>query len=74
MYTIGEFGAKTGFSTRTLRFYEELGILYPSKRNESGHRLYGLEELAILQRIQSLKFIGYSLQKSKKCSIKKKLP
>ncbi|WP_368655112.1 MerR family transcriptional regulator [Ornithinibacillus sp. 4-3] len=65
MYTIGEFGAKTGFSTRTLRFYEELGILYPSKRNESGHRLYGLEELATLQRIQSLKFIGYSLQEIK---------
>ncbi|WP_152655225.1 MerR family transcriptional regulator [Oceanobacillus sp. CFH 90083] len=65
MYTIGEFGAKTGFSTRTLRFYEELGILYPSKRTESGHRLYGLEELAILQRIQSLKFIGYSLQEIK---------
>ncbi|GGP06900.1 MerR family transcriptional regulator [Oceanobacillus neutriphilus] len=65
MYTIGEFGAKTGFSTRTLRFYEELGILYPGKRNESGHRLYGLEELATLQRIQSLKFIGYSLQEIK---------
>ena len=65
MYTIGEFGAQTGFSTRTLRFYEELGILYPSKRNESGHRLYSLEELTILQRIQSLKFIGYSLQEIK---------
>lgn len=65
MYTIGEFGAKTGISTRTLRFYEEIGILYPSKRNASGHRVYGLEELAILQRIQSLKFIGYSLQEMK---------
>lgn len=65
MYTIGEFGRKTGISTRTLRFYEELGILYPSARNESGHRLYGLDELAKLQRIQSLKFIGYSLQEIK---------
>ncbi|GIO23903.1 MerR family transcriptional regulator [Oceanobacillus sp. J11TS1] len=65
MYTIGEFSAKTGFSSRTLRFYEELGLLYPSKRNESGHRIYGLEELATLQRIQSLKFIGYSLQEIK---------
>lgn len=65
MYTIGEFGAKNVFSTRTLRFYEELGIFYPSERNESGHRLYGLEELAILQRIQLLKFLGYSLQEIK---------
>lgn len=66
MYTIGKFGEKTGLSRRTLRFYEELGILLPGERNESGHRLYGLEELAILQRIQSLKFIGYSLQEIKK--------
>ncbi|GAF66773.1 putative transcriptional regulator [Bacillus sp. TS-2] len=65
MYTIGEFGAKTGLSSRTLRFYEELGILYPKQRNQNGHRLYGLEELATLQRIQSLKFIGYSLQEIK---------
>lgn len=65
MYTIGEFAKNTGFSTRTLRFYEELGLLYPGKRTESGHRLYGLDELAKLQRIQSLKFIGYSLKEIK---------
>ncbi|WP_235792620.1 MerR family transcriptional regulator [Virgibacillus salidurans] len=65
MYTISEFGMKTGISTRTLRFYEEIELLYPSERNTSGHRLYGLSELATLQQIQSLKFIGYSLQEIK---------
>lgn len=65
MYTISEFGMKTGISTRTLRFYEEIGLLYPSDRNTSGHRLYGLSALATLQQIQSLKFIGYSLQEIK---------
>lgn len=50
---------------RTLRFYEEIGLLVPMQKNNSAHRLYGLSELAILQQIQSLKFLGYSLQEIK---------
>lgn len=65
MYTITEFSTKTGVSNRTLRFYEELGLLMPKDRNTSGHRIYGMDELSRLQFIQSLKFIGYSLQEIK---------
>ena len=65
MYTITEFSSKTGVSNRTLRFYEELGLLLPKERNQSGHRIYGMDELSRLQLIQSLKFIGYSLQEIK---------
>lgn len=65
MYTITEFSSKTGVSNRTLRFYEELELLMPKERNDSGHRMYGMEELSKLQFIQSLKFIGYSLQEIK---------
>lgn len=65
MYTITEFSSKTGVSNRTLRFYEELGLLMAKDRNDSGHRIYGMEELSKLQFIQSLKFIGYSLQEIK---------
>ena len=65
MYTITEFSSKTGVSNRTLRFYEELGLMMPKERNDSGHRIYGMEELSKLQFIQSLKFIGYSLQEIK---------
>ncbi|KGA98357.1 MerR family transcriptional regulator [Alkalihalobacillus alcalophilus ATCC 27647 = CGMCC 1.3604] len=64
-YTISEFGRKTGITVRTLRFYEEIGLLIPTEQNQTGHRLYGLVELAKLQQIQSLKFIGYSLQEIK---------
>jgi len=60
--TISEFGRRANVSVRTLRFYDEVGILTPSNYNEAGHRLYGLEELSKLQQIQSLKFIEYSLQ------------
>lgn len=65
MFTISEFGKRARISVRTLRFYEELGLLVPTERNSSGHRLYGLKELAKLQQIQSLKFLGYSLQEIK---------
>ncbi|PAE21070.1 MerR family transcriptional regulator [Bacillus sp. 7504-2] len=65
LYTISEFGQKARITVRTLRFYEELELLIPSQKNSAGHRLYGLEELTKLQLIQSLKFIGYSLQEIK---------
>ncbi|MBW8350652.1 MerR family transcriptional regulator [Bacillus sp. IITD106] len=65
VFTIGEFGRRARITIRTLRFYEELGLLIPQRQNSSGHRLYGLAELAKLQLIQSLKFLGYSLQEIK---------
>ncbi|WP_175640401.1 MerR family transcriptional regulator [Metabacillus schmidteae] len=61
-FTISEFGKRARITVRTLRFYEEIGLLNPTQQNSSGHRLYGLTELAKLQQIQSLKFLGYSLQ------------
>ncbi|WP_010277724.1 MerR family transcriptional regulator [Paenibacillus senegalensis] len=64
-FTIGEFGRKARITVRTLRFYEEIGLLKASKQNESGHRLYGMSELAKLQQIQALKFLGYPLQEIK---------
>lgn len=65
VFTISEFGKRTTTTVRTLRFYEELGLLVPTKRNASGHKLYGFEDLTKLQQIQSLKFLGYSLQEIK---------
>lgn len=57
-FTISEFGKRARITVRTLRFYEELGLLVPAQQNSSGHRLYGLAELAKLQQIQSLKCGG----------------
>lgn len=65
LFTINEFSKRARITVRTLRFYEELGLLVPTEQNSSGYRLYGLKELAKLQQIQSLKFIGYSLQEIK---------
>jgi len=65
VFTVSEFGRRARTTVRTLRFYEKLGLLTPVKKNEFGHKLYGLEDLAKLQQIQSLKFLGYSLQEIK---------
>jgi DNA-binding transcriptional MerR regulator len=63
-FTITEFGRRAR-GTEELPTYIEIGLLVPAQQNSSGHRLYGLEELAKLQLIQSLKFLGYSLQEIK---------
>ena len=59
-YTIGTFSKMTNITTRTLHYYDEIGLL-TANRTESGHRYYTKKELITLQRIVSLKFLGYSL-------------
>jgi DNA-binding transcriptional MerR regulator len=62
-YTIGEFSNKTGISIRTLRYYDEIGLLQPDKDAASGHRIYKYQDILTLQKIMSLKFLGYNLEK-----------
>ena len=60
-WKIGELAKRTGVSIRTLHHYDEIGLLSPSHRTESGHRLYGREEVVRLQQILSLRQMGLSL-------------
>lgn len=48
---IGEVAERTGLTQRTLRFYEEKGLLYPSTRMEGGFRLYSEDDLVRIERI-----------------------
>ena len=58
--------AKTaGITTRTLRHYEQIGLLVPSARTEAGHRRYNAEDVARLYRILSLRRLGLSLDEIK---------
>lgn len=61
-YLIGEFSEMTGISIRTLHYYDEIGLLKPEKHPSSGHRLYSDQDVLTLQKIVSLKFLGYSLE------------
>jgi DNA-binding transcriptional MerR regulator len=65
MYPIGEFAKKTGQTIRTLHYYDEIGILKPSRVSGSGRRFYSEDEIITLQKIVALKFLGFSLEEIK---------
>ncbi|KOS67549.1 MerR family transcriptional regulator [Lysinibacillus contaminans] len=50
-YTIQELAKLSGVSTRTLRYYDEIGLLKPARTNEAGYRFYEQDELDMLQQI-----------------------
>lgn len=60
VHRIGELAEMSGATTRTLRYYEELGLLEPV-RNTSGQRLYGDDAMTRLNFINELKAGGFSL-------------
>lgn len=62
LYTAGEFAKKAGVTIRTIRFYDNKGLLKPSNLTEAGYRLYTDEDFAKLQRILTLKYLGFSLE------------
>ena len=61
MLKIGDLASRSGVSIRTLHHYDEIGLLSPSHRTESGHRVYGREEVVRLQQILSLRQMGFPL-------------
>lgn len=62
VFRIGELAKRTGVSVRTLHHYDAIGLLRPSHRSESGHRLYDRNDVARLQQIRSLRALGLSLE------------
>src|SRR4051795_6232606 len=58
---VGEVAERLGVSSRTIKYYEELGLVQPESRSSGGFRLYGEEEVQRLERILRMKGIGYSL-------------
>lgn len=61
LLSIKEVKKRTGVTVRTLRYYDQIGLLLPAGKTEGGHRLYGERELIKLQEIQFLKSLGFSL-------------
>ena len=59
---MGELARRTGLSVRALHYYEEIGLLSPSQRTDSGHRLYTAGDVVRLQQIKSLRALGLSLR------------
>lgn len=61
-YSSGQFAKKAHVTLRTIRYYDKQNILVPSARTPSGARLYTDEDLAKLQQILLLKYLGFSLE------------
>jgi len=64
---VGALAERTGITVRTLHHYDEIGLLSPTERTASGHRLYGGAEIERLQRITSLRDLGFPLEEIAAC-------
>lgn len=62
MMHIGELSERTELSLRTIRHYDEIGLLVPSGRTDGGFRLYTEEDHNRLMLIRRMKPLGYSLE------------
>lgn len=59
---IGELAERTGLSLRTIRFYEEVGVLAPAPRTKGGFRLFTDGDLQRLLLVQQMKPLGFSVE------------
>lgn len=64
-YTVKKLGMLAGVSTRTLRYYDEIGLLNPARTNSSGYRIYGQSEVDKLQQILFYRELGIELDRIK---------
>lgn len=61
-FQIGEVAETVGLSLRTIRYYEEIGLVTPSGRTEGGFRLYTDSDVERLRLVKALKPVGMSLE------------
>jgi DNA-binding transcriptional MerR regulator len=66
-YKVGELAQLAGVSVRTLHHYEDIGLLRPGARTDSGHRLYTPSDVERLARIVALAQLGLSLEEVRRC-------
>ena len=59
---IGELAKRTGFTTKTIRYYELLGLVAEPERTQSGYRLYTEDDVNRLGFIEKAKRLGFSLE------------
>ncbi|WP_255441608.1 MULTISPECIES: heavy metal-responsive transcriptional regulator [unclassified Synechococcus] len=64
---IGALAARSGLPVKTLRYYEDLGLLPAIGRSEGGYRLFAEESLRRLEFIRRLKTLGLSLEEIQSC-------
>jgi len=67
LYKIGMFAQMNHITIKTLRFYEEQGLLFPAfVDGENGYRYYTMDQMPVLHRITALKQAGFTLEDIRK--------
>lgn len=64
-YSINELAALAGISARTLRYYDQIGLLTPERQQDNAYRVYGQKEVDRLQQILFYRALGVSLTEVK---------
>ncbi len=59
---IGAAAEITGVTAKTIRYYEEIGLIMPARRQENGYRNYADEDIQILRFIQRARRLGFSVR------------
>lgn len=72
LFSTGEFARRANVTVRTIRYYEKMGLIKPEKIGKNGYRYYGEQEFARLQRILTLKMLGFSLEEIREFSLNEK--
>ncbi|SCG70478.1 MerR family transcriptional regulator [Micromonospora inositola] len=61
LYSIGELARRTGLTVKAIRFYSDRGIVPPTGRSPAGYRRYGIEAVARLDLVRTLRDLGLDL-------------
>ncbi|WP_336214567.1 MerR family transcriptional regulator [Nonomuraea sp. LPB2021202275-12-8] len=61
LYSIGDLARRTGLTVKAIRFYADCGIVPPATRSPAGYRLYGIDAVARLDLVRTLRELGLDL-------------
>lgn len=67
--TIGQLAKETGLTTKTIRFYEEIGLIKPAERADNGYRSYPANMVEELNIIKTVRDLGLPIPEIKKLMI-----
>lgn len=65
-YTVNKLAKLSGISTRTLRYYDQIGLLLPERVSSNGYRIYGQVQVDLLQQILFFRELGFELEEIKR--------